>query len=297
MKESEMVEADMTLSARFWAKVEKRGPDECWNWTGTASAGRYGAIKVGGKRGKDLKAHRIQMIWQGGDIDGRVVRHTCDNGLCVNPRHLRIGTQLDNVQDMMAKGRNRQPAGSDNGKARLGVVAIVAIKEALASGMRCADVARSFGLPHLTVYNIASGKTYKHQAAEIVFSKPGKSGSDHFNAKLTDECVAAMRQRYRSVQNYTAVGNEFGVPSGMARRAITGERWPHVVLGEAPIPERIAIKQYGRRLLTDAQAIEVKKSSGSSTEVGKRFGISGALVLAIRKGRAYAWIDDSEQTT
>lgn len=294
MTEAEMILADKTLEARFWAKVDKRGPDDCWNWTANISAGYYGAIKVGGKRGKDLKAHRIQMVWQGIDIAGRVVRHKCDNGLCVNPAHLEIGTQRDNIHDMMERGRNRQPSGSANGNSRLSPDLVRSIKLALANGTTCADVARYFELPHLLIYNLASGRTYKKQSADIVFSKPSSLGSANVNAKITAEIVAAMRRRYRDIQNYAAVAAEFGVRPILARRAITGERWSYVVLGEAPIPERIAIRQYGRRILTDEQAIEVKSASGTGKAVGERYGISKSLVEAIRSGRAYSWINDTE---
>ena len=115
MNEREMVLADATLHARFWQKVNVRGADECWSWLANKSAGRYGAIKVGGKRGKDLKAHRIQMIWQGVEVEGKVVRHKCDNPLCVNPAHLEVGSQLDNVQDMLDRGRGNHASGECNG--------------------------------------------------------------------------------------------------------------------------------------------------------------------------------------
>jgi hypothetical protein len=105
------------LSQRFWTKVDREGPvpahvpelDRCWQWTGSVS-GRYGHGEIGaGRRGEgNLKAHRVSWEIHHGPIPiGLQVLHRCDNGLCVNPGHLRLGTQGDNMREMSAKGRQR----------------------------------------------------------------------------------------------------------------------------------------------------------------------------------------------
>jgi hypothetical protein len=91
--------------ALFWLQVKKtRG---CWLWTGTRHRQGYGLLTVGGR---PLKAHRASFMLANGHMltDMRVL-HTCDNPPCVNPAHLRLGTQADNVADMVAKGRHRAP--------------------------------------------------------------------------------------------------------------------------------------------------------------------------------------------
>ena len=96
-----------TLAERFWPKVEKS--DFCWNWRAARIAsGQYGAIKVkmpGGWRHE--LAHRVSWHLVNGPIpEGVFVLHHCDNKLCVNPKHLFLGTQKDNIHDMLRKGRN-----------------------------------------------------------------------------------------------------------------------------------------------------------------------------------------------
>jgi hypothetical protein len=78
--------------------------EECWEWVGGTNGYGYGAFKLN-KRMEH--AHRIAYIIQFGDFDQNLhVLHTCDNPPCVNPNHLFLGTQKDNMLDMISKGRN-----------------------------------------------------------------------------------------------------------------------------------------------------------------------------------------------
>lgn len=104
------------LAERFWAKVDKRGPDECWPWLGGTSDG-YGVIGVG-RRAEGVKraTHIAWTLEHGVPLpDGMDALHKCDNPPCVNPKHLFPGTQADNVKDMLAKGRHSH--GRRHGKA------------------------------------------------------------------------------------------------------------------------------------------------------------------------------------
>lgn len=92
---------------RFWSKVDKRGPDECWPWTGARSVTGYGMLSVPGLQAP-VQAHRVACGLATGSVqDGRYVCHSCDNPGCCNPAHLWIGTHRENMHDMHAKGRNR----------------------------------------------------------------------------------------------------------------------------------------------------------------------------------------------
>lgn len=91
----------------------------CWNWIGGINCNGYGIIgglingKSYAKKGSNILAHRVSWIIHNGEIPdskdahGTVVRHSCDNRKCVNPKHLVLGTQGDNVRDMDLKGRRK----------------------------------------------------------------------------------------------------------------------------------------------------------------------------------------------
>lgn len=110
-----MIEATQTVlqltdkdKARFWAKVDNNGPTmshmdtPCWVWTAGKFAAGYGAFQMGGKV---QKSHRIAWALSNSAALGPCICHHCDNPSCVNPSHLFLGTHIDNMRDMVIKGR------------------------------------------------------------------------------------------------------------------------------------------------------------------------------------------------
>lgn len=92
----------LSLIERFSTKYDIK-ESGCWEWNGALRADGYGILKVDGVCDG---AHRYSYKLHKGDInDGMVICHTCDNRKCINPDHLFMATQQDNLLDAMEKGR------------------------------------------------------------------------------------------------------------------------------------------------------------------------------------------------
>jgi len=141
---------------RFWNKVDKSG--DCWEWTGFKHKG-YGRFSVGVRR---LRSHRVAWELTHGPIpDGMLVLHTCDNPGCVNPDHLFLGTQADNMADMVSKGR--QPfvkvLGEGVGTSKLAEDQVRSIRSDPRSQRA---IARDYGVSQTAISEIKNRKRWRH---------------------------------------------------------------------------------------------------------------------------------------
>jgi hypothetical protein len=157
------------LEERFWEKVNKKSPEECWEWTAVKNLQGYGNIHIGSKTDgsyRTLVAHRVSWEMHYGPIpDGLCVLHRCDNPACVNPNHLSLGTQLENIQDMLNKGReslSHPRPGEENGFAKLTTVQVLEIRQRAAQGESMRQIAKEFGTDYTNVWLIVRRKAWKH---------------------------------------------------------------------------------------------------------------------------------------
>lgn len=145
-----------SLRERFFKYVRKT--KSCWEWTGTKHLG-YGKIRY--LHGAMKLAHRVSYAMLNGEIKkGLHVLHRCDNPGCVNPKHLFLGTHLDNMRDMARKGRRFDNSGENSPKAKFTYAQVKRIRKEL-SKKTAADISRKFGVSESTISNIKNNITWK----------------------------------------------------------------------------------------------------------------------------------------
>lgn len=148
----------MNPEERFWSKVKVGAPDECWPWTpGPAMKSGHGRFRPGGRDVPKMMAHRYAYESKVGFIPSELdVLHSCDNPLCCNPDHLRIGSHAENMRDMKERGRSVRTRGN----AKLTADQAAAIRSN-PSHKSQAELAREFGVSKATVSGIMAGHTWQ----------------------------------------------------------------------------------------------------------------------------------------
>lgn len=199
---------------RFMQKVAIS--DECWLWTASTMGNGYGQFNLYGKK---VYAHRASYQFFIGPVDdGLKVRHTCDTPRCVRPDHLKLGTQKENVADMLERGRawvwtkperlargdrngmrtqpHRRPCvtGVRNGQARLNPEQVEQIRSRYtAGGITQAALAREYGVHPTAVFKIIHRLRWKESDA-----RDGARGCYVLVARCHDEDSCRARGGMRA---------------------------------------------------------------------------------------------------
>jgi hypothetical protein len=163
---------------RFWLYVDRKGPDDCWEWqggtrlsNGTTPYGRFKACGV--FHGAHRIAYYLQHCMDPGE---QIVCHSCDNPLCCNGSHLFTGTHLDNARDRDRKGRGHQSVfpgyrtrpenfarGSRVKGSKLLAEQVREIRRLYATGQyTVVELGKQFGVSHNTICAITAFKTWAH---------------------------------------------------------------------------------------------------------------------------------------
>ena len=158
----------------FWSKVDSsQGESECWLWMGSMGSGGYGQVRVSKRL---LRTHRVAWELTNGSIpDGKVVCHRCDNPRCCNPHHLFLGSQQENVADMISKGRNAstieiiknsthaRAKGEQNSQAKLTEDEVIRIRRRWTQGgITKKELASQFGVSDVLIFKIVRRQIWKH---------------------------------------------------------------------------------------------------------------------------------------
>lgn len=148
---------------RFWARTDRSG--ECWLWTGSTRAYRYGSVRWG-PQWRVEAAHRVAWELTYGTIPKELeVCHRCDVPLCIRPDHLFLGTQADNMQDCVQKGRrDTMPRGERHHKAKLTATDVRSIRSRHAEGETLTALGREYGVTKENLHSVVTRETWRHVA-------------------------------------------------------------------------------------------------------------------------------------
>lgn len=158
-----------TQEEKFWEKVNIKNEDDCWDWKAHIDSRGYGKIRFNGIY---TPAHRVSWILHYQEIpEGLFVCHKCDNPSCVNPKHLFLGTNADNMLDMWNKDRHPiinmgRPShtmiGIKNVNAKLSIDDVKNIRELYTSGISQDEISIMYKVQKPAIWKIVHRKTWKH---------------------------------------------------------------------------------------------------------------------------------------
>jgi hypothetical protein len=209
----------MSVEQRFLFNVEKT--NGCWNWTASVDSDGYGRFS-GTLRGQLYKkAHRFSYAFYHGDIGDKLVCHTCDNPRCVNPAHLFLGSNAENMADRFSKGRFRIPTGEHSHLAKISEEQAKAI---LIDPRPYAKIAQDYAIAASTVGSIKNRNSWTTLDIEPIKSvrvSPRKGVSD----KLTPDDVRFIRE---SNISGVELARKYGISPGTITDIRKRRSWAHV---------------------------------------------------------------------
>lgn len=204
----------LSVSDRFWNKVQRGGPDDCWPWLGAKTTWGHGMFWVSAVR-KRQSAHAIALELSSGIVrpEGMHCCHRCDNPECCNPAHLYYGTPAQNSSDMVTRSRNAR--GSHKVNALLSEAQVIEIRARYFAGETAASLASEFGIQPGHLSNITRGRMWRSTAGPVGLKR---------RPPLTEEQRREIRQRRAAGSSLRDIAALFGISTSHASNVSRGVR-------------------------------------------------------------------------
>jgi plasmid maintenance system antidote protein VapI len=202
----------------FWSQVKQNAPHECWPWLGSTNEQGYGRVAVGQQQ--RARAHRVAYLFGTGLLLNELnALHTCDNPPCCNYQtHLFPGTQLDNIADMVAKGREAI------GPTRLTAKEVTEIKQRYGNGESARILAELYNVRPQQIRRIANGTRRRRHTTPLITPAWKTQGFYGPHTKITPAQVTEIITRYQQ-ENITqrALATEYGLVQSYISRIVTNK--------------------------------------------------------------------------
>lgn len=210
---------------RFVLKIDVGDDDECWNWLASYMKDGYGKFKVDKKT---FLAHRFHWILKHGNVtEGACVLHKCDNPKCVNIKHLFIGTQKDNIDDKVVKGRCNYARGEMLPQTTHDNELVKEIRNRYENGEFQSDIAEHLNVSRSYVCEIVNNTKRKinNYKVPVLHKKSVNSETCHVS-KLNWSSVREIRKRYREGEvTVTRLAEEYNISAGAISLIINNKTW------------------------------------------------------------------------
>jgi len=152
----------------LWSKVDRKGLNECWPWLGSINEQGYGRVEIADISYYahrviynlvhpgliSLKAPRIRTAWG-------FLRHSCDNPICCNPKHLLVGTLKENTNDRRVRNLNSWVSGENHGNSKLTMKQAREARLLRQTGIGPTALAKKFGISLPSMKSLLRGDSYK----------------------------------------------------------------------------------------------------------------------------------------
>lgn len=208
----------------------KVNADGCFNWQGSVNKRTgYGSIYI---LGKTKMAHRVSFdVFRKSIPRGMFVCHRCDNTSCINPAHLFLGTQQDNMRD--AAKKNRSVHGERQRHAKLNQENVNDILKRYSSGEVVSALAKQFGVHSQTIRRVLLGQSWsrivsRHEPLVVNPERSRSRGICHKWSKLNDDVVVEIRTAVAAGQSKADVAARFGVAATTVHDVVNRRTWKHV---------------------------------------------------------------------
>lgn len=210
-----MPKTNLTEEERYWAKVDRRGDDECWPWTASTNKSGYGTFGV---NGGSVLAHRYGYKLAFGPFDPDLcVLHHCDSPPCQNPACFFLGTRTDNNADRHAKGRSARGE-------RMGAHVVLtedtvrAMNSLYHDGVEVPAIAAQFGINLGTLKSVIEGRSWVHLGLEWP------------KRRILDATkVREIRSRFAKGENRRTIAADFGIKPKYINEIASRRAWAAVV--------------------------------------------------------------------
>jgi hypothetical protein len=286
----------MTDEERFWAKVAKAGPDDCWPWTGHTHPRGYGIFWLDGK---NVRANRyaLEQVEGPPPFEGAMSLHSCDNPPCCNPGHLRWGTGAQNYNDIVLR---RGPIrGEASASATVTNEIVATIYKMRLDGYIITEIAAELGIPETTVENIYVGKAWPHLLGvdgnptleELKAKRKRKNPKRAHNLVVTDDIADDILRSRMAGESISAIATRLDLPRGTISPVYCGLSCKHRlgVDGNPTFDELRTVQAPNPKYkLTEDDIIEIRSHLGNGVvgaDLARRYGVSRATIANIKSGK------------